>query len=166
MNEAEAAFAIACKYALSQLHWYETYAFWKYLFFRATGVASIVLTVLITYISASLTAPEEKLGWFKKKNFIAVLAAFSAILVGVSSFFDWRGAWESHRIAEFEIRALIKKAEIEKLALIEADDVTGVFKLAQSLTADVHEIVEAETGDYFSRQPDMLEQNPKANDET
>ena len=153
MEEAIAAFKIAEAYAQEQLDWYESSAFYKHMLFRTFGVASILIAVLITYFSATLTGPDDTIWRFKKKNLIAGLAAVSAISIGLSSFFDWRGAWESHRTAEFYIKKTLNEARIEELKLRGTSDFNRVFTLAKSLTTDVNDVVSRETLQFFATQP-------------
>ncbi|MEO1747031.1 MAG: SLATT domain-containing protein [Pseudomonadota bacterium] len=153
MSEAEAAFAVAAEYAAEQIDWYDRYAFIKHMLFRASAVGMVVASVLTTYLAATLEKPDDLFLRFKRKNAIAVLAATSAILVGLTGLFDWRSAWESHRLAQFEIQAAMKVATIRKLQLTAESKDQEVFELARELAEDVRNIVSNETVRFFATQP-------------
>lgn len=152
MNEALEAYQIARNFSAEQIEWYSNQAFYKHFLHRASGVLIILFAVLITYFSANLSAPTEKVLRFQKRNVIAVLAASSAIIASISSFYDWRSSWESHRLAQFELQALIRVAEIKQLELKMDKNADGMFKLAKELTLEVKMVLEKETAHYYSNQ--------------
>ncbi|MFS8184264.1 DUF4231 domain-containing protein [Pseudovibrio denitrificans] len=161
MYEAVEAFREAINYAQEQVEWYDFYAGLKLTLFRTAGVLAIVSATLITFLSANLKDPEQKIGRVKRKNIIALLAVVSAISVSLSSFFEWRSSWESHRHAQFKLEALIKTATIKKLELQQGANAAELFVLAGWLTDNVQTIVSEETSKFYSSQPDISEITPK-----
>ncbi|MGG9998615.1 DUF4231 domain-containing protein [Pseudovibrio ascidiaceicola] len=157
MYEAIEAYREAVNYANEQIEWYFFYAGLKLILFRVAGVISIVAAILITFLSANLNDPEKKIGSLKRRNVIALLAVVSAVSVSLSSFFEWRASWESHRHAQFKLEALVKMTAIKKLELQQEGNPKAIFALAGSLTDNVRNIVSEETVTYYSSQPDLSE---------
>ena len=143
----------AIQYAQEQVDWYNRYAFWKMFLFRSAGVITILATVAITYLSASVNDKSNMFAGFKKQNLITGLAVISAISVALSTFFGWQKAWESHRLAQFQIEAAIVNANIKKSAVLGTGRKDELVEEAQKLTEHVKEIVLSET-DRFYRTPD------------
>ncbi|WP_120495843.1 hypothetical protein [Kiloniella sp. EL199] len=157
MEEASQAFLVAQEYAQKQIDWYSLFGITKLILFRITGVLSIVCAIFIAYFSA--TFDDNKLTFFNfsKKKLITILAILSALCVSLSGFFGWKGAWETHRIAQFQIEALVVEAKIQKFKLESDGDVAGVFILADELSQKTATIVQNESTDYFALIPNINE---------
>ncbi|MCY6380514.1 hypothetical protein [Hoeflea prorocentri] len=139
----------AVVYADKMLDWYETHAYWKMIAFRTTGVVTILATIAITYISASLSEQSQTILGYQKKHLITGLAVLSAITVALPAFFGWQNAWESHRVAQFRIEAAIVEAKIRRAALLGTARRTEMTLEAQHLTQTVRDIVLSETDKFY-----------------
>lgn len=155
MEQELEAFKIAIEYADKQYHWYQNYGNVKLYLFRISGVIAILSTILITYLSATLDSTNPIILGFRKSILIAILAAFSAVSVSLSSFFGWKSSWESHRVAQFQIEALIVDAKIQQQKILTSGVEEDLFALAQSLTTKVRDITSEETVRYYSGQKNI-----------
>ncbi len=167
MDQANEAFGIAVDYASNQIIWYQLNGTVKLYLFRSAGVISILATILVTYLSATLDNEKPTLFGFRKNVLIAVLAASSAMVISLSSFFGWKSSWESHRLAQFQLEALIVESRIQKLKIEKNGTDTELFELAHSLSTRVREIVSEETIKYYksvtsaSRVPELKKPKKK-----
>ncbi|WP_085904572.1 hypothetical protein [Kiloniella majae] len=157
MDEANQAFLVAMGYAQKQISWYEFFGLFKLILFRGAGALSIICAIFIAYFSATLGDNKATFFNFSKKNLITTLAILSALSVSLSGFFGWRAAWESHRIAQFQIEALVVETKIRKLELESDKDIAGIFILAKRLSQETARIVEEESSEYFTYIPNVSE---------
>ncbi|KKJ75405.1 hypothetical protein WH95_18335 [Kiloniella litopenaei] len=157
MEEANQAFLVALEYAQKQIDWYQFFGISKLILFRVVGGLSIICTIFIAYLSATLDDKKTTLFSLSKKKLVTILAIVSALSVSLSGFFGWRGAWESHRLAQFQIESLMVETEIRKLKLESDGDVAGVFMLANELSEETARIVQHESSEYFSFIPSIDE---------
>jgi hypothetical protein len=155
LEEANQAFFVAQAYAQKQIDWYGLFGTSKLILFRVAGVLSIVCAIFIAYFSATLDDNKVTFFNFSKKKLITILAILSALSVSLSGFFGWKGAWESHRIAQFQIEALVVEAKIRKLKLESDGDIAGVFMLANELSQETARIVHEESTEYFAFIPNI-----------
>lgn len=147
-NEID-ALSQAIQYATGKMNWYDTYAFWKMIAFRTAGVVTILATVAITYLSASLSDKAQDFLGFKKQHLITGLAVLSAVAVALPTFFGWQKAWEGHRVAQFQIEAAIVEAKINQTALKGPQQQAERITEAQKLTKTVRDIVLSETDSFY-----------------
>ncbi|WP_350334243.1 DUF4231 domain-containing protein [Coralliovum pocilloporae] len=157
MEEALAAYQVAVAYATKQIIWYESSADMKHLLYRGVGLVAICASILITFLSATMNRPDQKIGAFRTGYVIAALAAISALSVAAAGFFEWGSAWESHRITQLRLEALVEISHIESLKLTAAGDKQGIFTLAERLAEEVRGIVETETTGYYDSQSTLSE---------
>lgn len=144
------AVCVAIKAISDKLDWYKSSANWKFYLFRATGVAAILSSVLVTYLSANIDNQKVPLLGLKKKNLVSVLAALTAVSISLAGFFGWRSSWESHRLAQLQLEALVTNTKIEMFRLKANDDDKALFNLAHSADKALNEIVFKETQGFFS----------------
>lgn len=138
--------AIAEGYANPQLAWYQTNKLWPRLFFRATGVVIIVLSVTIPFLTTFD---------FRGRNIVlSVTALVIAALTGLSAFYNWDQAWRGrqqtaetleHLLASWRLHLINARAETDP-----EQRRARVTTAAQELIDGVKAVTGAEAEKFFS----------------
>ncbi|MFB0536508.1 MAG: DUF4231 domain-containing protein [Anaerolineae bacterium] len=127
------------------LNWYKRYARRPMVFFRASGVLIIILSVSVPFLGV--------LEGFWKDTVLPIVTLMIAGLTGLSSFFQWQSAWRGYRQTQFTLEHLLS---IWELRIVEAkhhpDTQEGIeiaLQVTKQLLDDARAATAAETEEYF-----------------
>ncbi len=124
---------------------YRRRAFWVRNFFRISGVAVILASISLPFVSGLTFAGKDLV--------IGCLGLLIAAVTALRNFFQWDVVWRLMRSTEFELTFKIAQweAELAKLTAVPAaaDTTEQAFNLTKVLISDARQIILGEAGQYF-----------------
>jgi Protein of unknown function (DUF4231) len=127
------------------IKWYRDRAPWRRRIYRATGISTIVISVLLTWVSSSNLT--------HKDTITSAFAVSLAFLTAMGTFYQGQRAWEKYTAAELDLQLAWWEwlAARQDAAQLPPVDATAALREAfKALRASVAQTIRAETLDYFA----------------
>lgn len=113
--------------------------------YRYTGILTILLGVLVPFLSASA---------FSESKTVLSLASLSlAAITGLRTFYNWEQRWQIYRTQDFALTIMVLEWELQVLEVIRtggSDASARVEAITQSAARKAGSLIESEMSAFFN----------------
>ncbi len=133
----------------TRINYYKTHTAGPRRWFRAAGIATIVLSATLPALAAA-----DSRAFPHKDLILSVVSIAVAALTGLSSFYRWQRTWSGNSTSQVALQQHVAKWELEianaKLLLPPTERVQHVYQATSDLLTNAKNVVSLESEGFFS----------------